>query len=191
MIKYGNMTMLWLGSFLIFLIDQCSKVWAHLLLDLDKEVLKNDFVSLHKVYNEQYIMGTLDVYSSGIGLKEPWQFQLLYSFFAISLILVIIWVTNQKAIKENNWATEFAKTGLFLITGGILGNWFDRIFREYGVIDFIRVNAFENSILILNVADIIIYLGEGCILFAWIIILFNEMNKKFSRSMSKNKCSLD
>lgn len=180
MIKYGNNVMLWMGAFLVFLIDQCSKVWATTLLIFDEEVKMNRFISLHRIYNDSFIMANFDVYHSSetFSLSAPWQFKLLYAACSLILTLGIIWVTNQPALKENSWAAEFGKTGLFLILGGILGNLFDRIFRENGVVDFIRLNAFSSMEPIMNVADIVIYLGEFCIFSAWLIIIVSEVMKK-------------
>ncbi len=190
MIKFGNRDILWLGALFVFLLDQCTKIWAENFLHFDREFIMNRFISLHRIYNESYVLANYNIYNEELifSLTHSWQFKFLYIGFALILMIGIIWVTSQPALKEKNWGSEFAKTGLFLILGGILGNGFDRLFREKGVVDFIRINYFQESVPIMNIADILMYVGELCIVLAWLIILIDFTIKK----IKKTKCaSLD
>ena len=88
---------------------------------------------------------------------------------------------NQPSMKEHSWKAELAKTGLMIIFGGLLGNAFDRIFRTEGVIDFFRLNFIQNIVPIVNFADIMIYLGEACVIAAWLVIFYELMMKKLKK----------
>ncbi|NCP98122.1 hypothetical protein GW796_07355 [archaeon] len=179
MIKFGNNYLLWISSFLIFLIDQITKIWALNTLNIDDEIVMNKIISFHRIFNDSYIMLNYNVYeSSSWALDSQWKFRLIYGVFALILALGIVWVTNQPALKLKTWPAEFSKTGLFLIMGGIFGNVFDRTFRPDGVIDFIRINIFEDTVPIVNVADAIIFLGEICLITAWLIVITQTITNK-------------
>lgn len=191
MIKYGSKKILWLGAFLVFLIDQCTKVWALNFLPHDHDVLINHLFSLHRIFNDSYIMMNYNVLEIGWGLKSMFQFNIFYALVSLLLCVAIIWVTNQPALKEESWTAEFSKTGLFFIFGGILGNAFDRIFRADGVIDFVRVKYLEEFDFIFNFADLAIFMGEFCLATAWILILLSLASNKLPNFNNTKKQSLD
>lgn len=181
MVKFGNNYYLWLGAFCIFLIDQATKMWALNMLHFDNEVIINSLFSFHRIYNEAYIMLNYNVYENNyIKLTDPLQFKLIYASVSLILMSGIVWVTNQPALKEHSWPAEFSKTGLFIIMGGVLGNAYDRVFRDDGVIDFLRINTFD-TIPIVNFADILIYFGEFCLMAAWLIVLLSIPYKKITK----------
>lgn len=171
MIKYGNKKNLILGAILVFLIDQMTKEWAYRFLDFDKEVVINHLFSLHLLYNDSYIMMNYNVLDSKSFLNSTNQFNIFYTFICIIFCVVINWVTSKPALNEKKWSAEFAKTGLFFIVGGILGNSFDRVFRNKGVIDFVRVKDGYDYDFIFNFADVAVYMGELCIVIAWCLII--------------------
>ncbi len=181
MINFGNKYTLWLGAIFIFMLDQLTKILAVNHLQFDHEIVLNKAFSFLRIYNRDYIMLDYNVFEGPFSLSSMWQFQAIYAFLAGMLILGIVWVTNQKPLMENSWGTEFAKSGLFLIMGGIFGNLFDRIFRTEGVVDFIQLNVFTSSYPIFNIADVAIYLGEFCLLIAWVIILGNHLSAKLKQ----------
>lgn len=174
MIKFGKERYFWLGAFFIFLLDQATKLWAFNYLLLEEEIKLNKWFSLHRIYNESFIMANYDIYNYSISLL---QFRIMYALVAIILALGIIWVTRQPELKKPGWIAEFAKTGLFIILGGMWGNLFDRVFRKEGVIDFLSLNMFEETQPIINIADAMIYVGEFCVIMGWLIILINGIIK--------------
>jgi lipoprotein signal peptidase len=171
MIKYGSKNNLILGAFLVFLIDQMTKTWASKFLPLDKEIIVNYLFSLHFLPNEAEVMATYNLVGKNSLLTSIGQFNFIYTIVCFMFCYAILWITKQPALNEKQWTTEFAKTALFLILGGVLGNAFDRIFRGNGVIDFVRVKDGYNYDLIFNFADVAVYMGEFCIFVAWCLIV--------------------
>lgn len=173
---------LWLGAFFVFFLDQVTKFFALDFLNAKKIILMNPILGLkfHLVRNYSTIMMNIDLTQYHISVLE-----MRFFYFLVSLILIfsIFLITKNKNFEQNNWSNEFLKTGLFLILGSILGNLFDRVFRTQGVIDFLSFNPTMNFYLIMNVADIILYFGEICILIGIILSFYFELKtlkfKKF------------
>lgn len=153
---------------IIFAIDQFTKLIALHYLDFDKEFIINKFLSFHRIYNQNTFMlnYTLPI--------EVELYKIIWALIALSLSVGIFWVTSRPAFKEASVEAELARTGLFILLGSCLGNAFDVIFRYEGVIDFLRIN-FTDNIPIVNFADIMIYMGEICILLSFIIIFFKRI----------------
>lgn len=170
MLRFGSNYTFWIASFLIFLIDQLTKIIVTNNLDIEEEFVLNKMVSILRIHNEKYIMGHYDVLSGDFSLQSLLQYKILYSTFAILLVLSIVWTVYQNEIQQKSWGTEFAKTGLFFMVGGIFGNLFDIIFRENGVVDFIELNI-EHVYPVLNIADFSIYIGFLSILISILIIV--------------------
>lgn len=191
MLKYGDKGILWLGSIFLFLVDQCSKVWALNYLPHDLEVPYNYLFSLHMVFNDSYIMMNHNIFEGKWALQSALQFKMFYTAISALLCVAIIWVINQPALKEKSWTSEFSKTGLFFIVGGTLGNAFDRIFREKGVVDFIRVKNGDYFDFVFNFADLAIFAGEFCILCAWLLIIVSILNNKLNNFSIPKRQSLD
>lgn len=191
MIKYGNKNNLMLGAFLIFLIDQMTKQWAYISLPFDKEVKINYLFSLHLLYNEAEVMASYYLVGENSLLSSISQFNFAYTLVSLMFCVAIVWVTRQPAFNEKIWVTEFAKTGLFLIVGGILGNSFDRVVRGNGVIDFVRVKDGYDYDLIFNFADVAVYMGEFCIIVAWCLVLIPIIANKLGIFHLYKKLSLD
>lgn len=179
MIKYGNKYDLWMGAVCIALIDQLTKILAINHLKLHDEITLNSMFSFLRIYNESYIMLDYNVFEGKYALSSMIYFQLIYVSIAAILMYGIIWVIKQPAFKnENCWGREFAKSGLFLIVGGMLGNVTDRVFRKEGVVDFIQLNVLTESYPIFNIADVMIFMGEFCLIVAWVIILSSHIVQK-------------
>lgn len=164
----------WLGAFFVFLLDQMTKILALNLLTYDQEIYINSFISFHLIFNEDTIFLN---HTLPFGLDVT-SFRIIWIILALLISIAIAWVIKQKNMFEGGWGIEFAKTGLFLILGSLWGNAFDRIFRKEGVIDFIRLNLFTNTTPIMNIADIILFWGEFCLIIAWIIVIFNLIKNK-------------
>jgi len=191
MIKFASRNNLFFGALLVFLIDQATKEWAYNFLVLDKEVIINYLFSLHLLYNDSYIMMNYNVLDSESFFSTINQFNIFYALISLLFCVAIIWVTNKPALNEKSWAAEFGKTGLFFIVGGILGNAFDRIFRNKGVIDFVRVKDGYNYDFIFNFADVAVYIGDFCIIVAWCLIILSLVSNKLGFLHMEKKPSLD
>ncbi len=178
-IKLNCYKSLWLAAFAILLIDQLTKILAINFLHFDTEYQLNKYVSFHTIYNESSMMLLYDfVWHFDWSLT---QFRIFYVSCCFVLSYIIFWLMNQPSMKEDSWKAELAKTGLMIIFGGLLGNAFDRIFRAEGVIDFFRLNFIQNIVPIVNFADIMIYLGEACVIAAWLVIFYELMMKKLKK----------
>lgn len=162
----------WLGAFIAFIIDLVSKFWAVGFLNLEEEFLINHYFSIQRIWNDSSILANVSFNISNT------MFRFFWVSFASLLGCSIYLVSIQPSINEDNIKTDFAKTGLFLIMSGIWGNCFDRIFRSEGVVDFIRINFLTNSIPIMNLADVFIYVGIFSIFISWFIIIAELIAKK-------------
>lgn len=158
---------LWLGAFFVFLFDLLTKTWALIKLPLEEEVVYRSWFSLYRIYNETTIFLSYDATEINM---SPLQFKCFYTFVSIILFLGCIWVIRQPSMNNGCGESEWAKTGLFIIVGAMFGNLFDRIFRD-GVVDFIKIDIFEETIPIINIADIMIFVGEGCLIYVWLRII--------------------
>lgn len=160
----------WAGAFLAFSVDLISKVWALNNLDLEEEFLINKYFSIQRIWNESNILASVSFDIPNL------LFRFFWVSFAILLAILMYWVSVQPAMNEKNPTTNFAKTGLFLLMSGIWGNCFDRIFRTEGVIDFIRLSFFKDSIPIMNMADVFVYMGLFSIVIAWLLVFKDLIN---------------
>ena len=86
----------------------------------------------------------------------------LISLIIISVTLIIIWLAYR--------AQGLEKIGYLMITGGSLGNIFDRMYYS-SVIDFIDISINNFHWFIFNVADIFITLGV-------FLLIYTEFLKK-------------
>jgi signal peptidase II len=108
--------------------------------------------------------------SAGFGILQGQNTSLIL----ISLIALGIIMMSVKSIRKNH------EIPIILITAGIIGNLFDRIFRGY-VVDFFDLKWFP----VFNLADSCITIGV-----AWLIIalLFEkESGEKIEKRTGKNK----
>lgn len=158
----------WIGAYVSFGLDLITKIWALIYLEVEEEFLINKYFSIQRIWNESNILASVN-FDIPINV-----FRMIWILFAMCIAFCIYWVSVQPSMNEKNMKTNFAKTGLFLIMGGMFGNCFDRVFRKEGVVDFIRLNFLENLIPIMNIADVFIYVGLICIIISWLII-FKEL----------------
>lgn len=160
----------WWAAFLVFLFDQVTKMWAVSTLKFEQEIYISELLGIRRIYNEDTIMM---VFHSPMGINKL-TFVLLWLSICCLVTLGIAWVTRQPSLNGGGWTEEFAKTGLFLILGAAWGNAFDRIFRV-GVVDFIEFKMDTHFSPIINIADIMVYVGEFCLFLAWFCIIFNAL----------------
>lgn len=184
----SNLKFFMLAAFCILLIDQSTKLWALNFLKYDHQIVLNNYFSLHRTYNVSTFLLNIDIRQTDWDISLI-QFRILFILIGLILITGIFWVTTRSAMNQGCWTSEFAKTGLYMIAGGFLGNGFDRAFRPEGVVDFIRFDLFEQGELyfaiIFNVADVMIYFGELCLIISWLLILTNLVNQKLRNNKFK------
>ena len=131
-----------------FAADQATKAWALALLDpSDPPVLLGGLLTLQLIRNP------------GAAFSMGEDFTVVLSGIAVAaLVFVAGWLVPR--VRHRGWAV-----GLGLLLAGILGNLYDRIFREPGplrghVIDFLQLPHFA----IFNVADMCITFAAATIL---------------------------
>jgi len=128
----------------IFTLDRVSK---YIILEKSKalEVLNinvNSFLNFNLVWNNGIAFGLLS-------FNENFYYHSI-TFLIILITVLIVWF----AYKSNG----LEKISFLMITGGSLGNIFDRLYYS-SVIDFIDLNYNNFHWFIFNVADIFITLG--------------------------------
>lgn len=172
-----NLKYFWGAALLIFLLDQGTKLWAMNFLPFEDEYIINQFLSFHRIFNEATFL--LDSRLPQFSIVE---FRIIYVLIALGLTIGLYWVSTKPALQVSSIETEFAKTGLFLMLGSIWGNTFDRLFRSQGVIDFIRINYFTETVPILNIADITLHMANLCFIITWFIIIYRLITVRFPLS---------
>ena len=141
--------------FLIFTLDRISKIFV---LNLSEkysqlELYQSSFVNIFLIWNKGIAFGLLSFERNN-----------LYNLITI-LILVIILILFVLVFKSE----KLKKLSYIFITGGALGNLFDRIIYN-SVPDFIDVHFREFHWFIFNIADIFITIGVICLIFDEIIL---------------------
>ena len=142
MIKKNIFSFLFIIS--IFLIDRLSK-YLILLLSGDTETFNipiTFFLNFNLVWNN----------GIGFGLF-PFEDGLYYSLLTLLIILITL-IVFYLSLRSKG----IEKVGFLMITGGSLGNIFDRLYYS-SVIDFIDINVNNFHWFIFNVADIFITIG--------------------------------
>jgi len=129
---------------LIFVLDRSSKF---LILEKSKslETLNiniNSFLNFNLVWNDGIAFGLLSFTHN--------TYYNVITIIIIFITILIIWFAYK--------SKGFEKMSFLMITGGSLGNIFDRLYYS-SVIDFIDLNYKNFHWFIFNVADIFITLG--------------------------------
>ena len=141
--------------FLIFALDRISKI---LVLSLSEkyseiELYQSSFINIFLIWNKGIAFGLLSFEKND-----------LYNLITV-LIFVIILILFVLVFKSE----RFKKISYIFITGGALGNLFDRIVYN-SVPDFIDIHYKEFHWFIFNIADIFITIGVICLIFDEIIL---------------------
>lgn len=129
---------------LIFAIDRFSKIYIvqKNLNGLSSEIKLNNFLSLDLVWNKGVAFGLFSMNSVAF-----------YNALTI-LILIIILIVLYLSFTSSG----FKKIAYLMITGGAIGNVYDRIFYRQ-VPDFIDFHVGDFHWFIFNIADIFITFG--------------------------------
>ena len=157
MIKKNIFSFLFIIS--IFLIDRLSK-YLILLLSGDTETFNipiTFFLNFNLVWNN----------GIGFGLF-PFEDGLYYSLLTLLIILITL-IVFYLSLRSKG----IEKVGFLMITGGSLGNIFDRLYYS-SVIDFIDINVNNFHWFIFNVADIFISIGVILLIY---IEVFSKIKK--------------
>ena len=128
----------------IFILDRSSK---YFILQTSKTVDKLDiqltpFLNFNLIWNNGIAFGLLS-------FEQNFYYQIITTIIVI-ITAIIIWL----ALKSKG----FEKVGFLMISGGSLGNIFDRMYYS-SVIDFIDISYNNFHWFIFNVADIFITFG--------------------------------
>ena len=139
----------------IFLIDRISKFYIINLSqkNFDNELFISKYLNIVLIWNDGIAFGLLSS-------KENY----LYNLFSL-IIIIIILILFYLIYKSKN----FKKFSYILVTGGALGNVFDRILYK-SVPDFIDVHFNGFHWFIFNIADIFITIGVICLIYDEIFI---------------------
>ena len=145
--------------FVVFLIDRISKI---LIVNYSEEIRNNEiyqskFLNFQLIWNEGIAFGLLS-------------FENDFIYHSISLLItLIILILIIMLIKSKN----VEKIGFALISGGAIGNLFDRIMFK-SVPDFIDFHVNNFHWFIFNIADIFITIGV-----LWLILAEFFVKKKY------------
>ena len=128
----------------IFVLDRISKYY---ILELSKSYEKlniqvTSFLNFNLVWNDGIAFGLFS-------FQQNFYYQIL-TIIIITITLIIIWFAFR--------SKGFEKIGFLMISGGSLGNIFDRLYYS-SVIDFIDLSYNNFHWFIFNVADIFITFG--------------------------------
>ena len=135
---------------IIFLLDRVSKFYIISLSEknFNQEIFESTYLDIILIWNDGIAFGLLS-------LQENY----LYNFITL-IISFIILVLIYLIYKSKN----FKKFSYILVTGGALGNVFDRIVYK-SVPDFIDLHFNDFHWFIFNIADIFITIGVICLIY--------------------------
>ena len=139
----------------IFVIDRISKFYIIYLSqkNFDNELFISTYLNIILIWNDGIAFGLLSS-------KENYLYNLI-SLIIIIIILILFYLIYK--------SKKFKKFSYILVTGGALGNVFDRVFYK-SVPDFIDVHFNGFHWFIFNIADIFITIGVICLIYDEIFI---------------------
>ena len=132
------------------MLDRVSKFYVISLSEknFNQEIFESTYLDIILIWNDGIAFGLLS-------LQENY----LYNFITL-IISFIILVLIYLIYKSKN----FKKFSYILVTGGALGNVFDRIVYK-SVPDFIDLHFNDFHWFIFNIADIFITIGVICLIY--------------------------
>ena len=139
-----NFLLNFLLVFSIFLMDRLSKIYViHLNQKfIGSDIFSSKYLNIHLIWNEGIAFGLFS-------FDENIFYNILTFIIAIIILLILFLIIKSKGVK---------KYLLLMISGGALGNFFDRIFYN-AVPDFLDFHIGSYHWFIFNVADIFITIG--------------------------------
>ena len=130
-------------SFVLAIIDQVIKLFLNKYLSYKTIIPNVLYLKLEKNY--------------GVAFSMLWNNKVLILIISFLLILFLIYLLNKDYLSKGI-ESKLTNITYGLLFGGILGNLIDRIVRGY-VIDYIKVNIFNYSFPVFNLADSFITIG--------------------------------
>ena len=145
--------------FVVFLIDRISKI---LIVNISEEIRNNEiyqskFLNFQLIWNEGIAFGLLS-------FENDFIYHSISSLITLIILILIIMLIKSKNVE---------KIGFALISGGAIGNLFDRIMFK-SVPDFIDFHVNNFHWFIFNIADIFITIGV-----LWLILAEFFVKKKY------------
>ena len=130
--------------FSIFILDRLTKLYVIYLHKINNgsEIFSSKFLNIYLIWNEGIAFGLFS-------LDEKNLYNYLTIFIFIIVVFILFWIIKSKGIQ---------KYALSMISGGALGNLFDRIIYR-AVPDFIDLHINNFHWFIFNIADIFITIG--------------------------------
>ncbi len=162
-IKQSGWRYLWLSA-VVLLLDQATKYWASLSLELYFPNKITSFFNLTLMHNE-------GVAFSILADQSGWQ----RYFIAVVASLIVLWLLYW--LRYNRSSLKLQNTALVLVIGGALGNIVDRIWLGY-VVDFIELHYNGYYWPAFNVADSAIFLGA-------VLLIIDAFKNKESNNIDK------
>ena len=144
----------------IFLLDRLAK-WYVIYLDKTNsgsEIFVSKFLNIYLIWNEGIAFGLLSFEKDNL-------YNILTALIIIIILVLFFLITRSTGLK---------KYSLTMITGGALGNVFDRIYSK-AVPDFVDFHVGNFHWFIFNIADIFITIGV--ILMIFLELIDNNKNK--------------
>ena len=128
----------------IFILDRVTKLYVIYLdkINSGSELYLSKYLNIYLIWNKGIAFGLFS-------LDEKNFYNYLTIFIFIIIVLILFWIIKSKGIQ---------KYALLMISGGALGNLFDRIFYR-AVPDFIDLHINNFHWFIFNIADIFITIG--------------------------------
>jgi signal peptidase II len=128
----------------IFILDRVTKLYVIYLdkINSGSEIYLSKYLNIYLIWNEGIAFGLFS-------FDEKNLYNYLTIFILIIVVLILFWISKSKGIQ---------KYALSMISGGALGNLFDRILYR-AVPDFIDLHINNFHWFIFNIADIFITIG--------------------------------
>lgn len=128
----------------IFILDRVTKLYVIYLdkINSGSEIYLSKYLNIYLIWNEGIAFGLFS-------FDEKNLYNYLTIFILIIVVFILFWIIKSKGIQ---------KYALLMISGGALGNLFDRIFYR-AVPDFIDLHINNFHWFIFNIADIFITIG--------------------------------
>ena len=136
--------------FLIFILDRITKMYVIYLSEksFGSEIFNSLFLNIFLIWNKGIAFGLLSFDQNNL-------YNSITVFILIIILILFVLIYKSEKLKKYSY---------IMITGGALGNLFDRIMYS-SVPDFIDIHFKEFHWFIFNVADIFITIGILCLIF--------------------------
>ena len=135
---------------IIFLSDIISKLYILKIAEMENSVdlYINSYLNFYLIWNKGIAFGLLS-------FNESFVYNIITIIIALITLVVLTLIIKAEGLK---------KYSFLLVSGGALGNLFDRIYYN-AVPDFIDFHINDFHWFIFNIADIFITLGIICLVF--------------------------